>query len=103
MLGASSPNAIIDVRAWFRRNGIVPSEWALQAGGDVPAPALPARFDRTFRGADLVRAIDEKPRGLALLIYGGDGSGRSAASSASWRGASKQGSTGTGSPMSKRP
>ncbi len=76
VLGSSSPNAIIDVRAWFRRNGIVPSEWALQAGGDVPAPALPARFDRTFRGTDLVRAIDEKPRGLALLIYGGDGSGR---------------------------
>ena len=76
VLGSSAPNAIIDVRAWFRRNGIVPSEWALQAGGDMPAPALPARFDRTFRGTDLVRAIDERPRGLALLIYGGDGSGR---------------------------
>ena len=43
----------------------------------MPAPVLPARFDRTFRGTDLVRAIDERPRGLAVpLIYGGDGSGR---------------------------
>ena len=62
VLGSSTPNRIVDVRAWFRRNGIVPAEWRVQAGGDVPAPALPGRFARTFRGTDLVRAIDARPR-----------------------------------------
>ena len=59
------------MRAWFRRNRLVPDEWAIEPGGDVPAPALPERFERSYRGLALQRAI--RSGDLALLVYGKDG------------------------------
>jgi hypothetical protein len=73
-LVSSRANSIIDVRAWFRRNRIVPGEWRVGAGGDVPGARLPGALARTFRGAPLLRAIRDGQ--LALLVYGRAPTGR---------------------------
>ncbi len=62
----SRPNRITDERAWFRRNRLVPAEWAV-GDTEVPAPSLPARLRHTVRAAGLVRAI--RADDLALLVY----------------------------------
>lgn len=72
---SSTPNAITDVRAWFRRNDIAPDEWRIASGGEVPGAALPRALPRSFAGQALQRAIRDASG--AILIYGPDGaSGR---------------------------
>jgi hypothetical protein len=68
VLGSSKPNAITDTRAWFARNAIVPDEWSVASGGDIPGARLPKALPRTFLGRPLQRAI--RDRGVAILVYG---------------------------------
>ena len=68
VLQSSRANAITDTRAWFRRNAIVPAEWTVAAGGDIPGAPLPKALPRTFLGRPLQRAI--RDGSLAILVFG---------------------------------